>query len=194
METNFSRLNATFFFRWNNNVYYPISSYTTQANLTFPKERAREREREDRRVSAKDKLDKIAVVVVAGVALASAKAADISVQWLAGRKTANRNSINPDWSVRTHEGTFPRPGINSAGPRSSIDHRSPPSSSTARLYRGLRARFSRNIVGRTARERRGRGGRLWSCGIRAEFVVETIGRFYWTLFVESSSVSSRERR
>ena len=154
METNFSRLNVTFFFRWNNNVYYPISSYTTQANLTFPKysllQKEREREREDRRVSAKDKLDKIAVVVVAGVALASAKAADISVQWLAGRKTANRNSINPDWSVRTHEGTFPRPGINSAGPRSSIDHRSPPSSSTARLYRGLRARFSRNIVGRTA--------------------------------------------
>lgn len=47
-------------------------------------------------MSTKDKLDKIAVVVVAGVALASAKAADISVQWLAGHKTANRNSINPD--------------------------------------------------------------------------------------------------
>lgn len=46
METNFSRLNATFFFRWNNNVYYPISSYTTQANLTFPKYSLLQKERE----------------------------------------------------------------------------------------------------------------------------------------------------
>ena len=144
-------------------------------------------------MSAKNKLDKITVVVVAGVALASSKAADISVQWLAGRKTANRNSINPDWSVRTHEGTFPRPGINSTGPRSSIDHRSP-SSRPPRDYIADYAQDFREIslVGQRWKTREGRKVMVLRNSSRIRRGNDRT--FLLDVVVESSSVFSHECR